>query len=241
MVEIQQLKYRVVDARTFRISGSTDIIIAHKDGKNIVSLELQDKIIPLGETVSFSGHTYRVNFIQKKKIKKTLYYDLLMAKPNASNIFLLPMMGGNKKMFLHKYLVNCFINYKEYKNKIILVYNHTIETFHKALQKFSNFIKYIRLQGNYKMYIFDPPSKYLEDYNKITEGKYSQINDAYKLKILDYNDLEIDSAMGNILFRSTQRRLNMEKELGIELDENAELFSILDMNLETFDSEYYGF
>jgi len=241
MVEIQQLKYRVVNARTFRISGSTDTIIAHKDGKNIVSLELQDKIIPLGETVSFSGHTYKVNFIQKKKIKKILYYDLLMAKANASNIFLLPMMGGNKKMFLHKYLVNCFVNYQEYKNKIILVYNHTIETFHKALQKFSNFIKYIRLGGNYKMYIFDPPSKYLEDYNKIIEGKYSQINDTYKLKILDYNDLEIDSAMGNILFKSTQRKLKMERELGIELDENAELFSILDMNLETFDSEYYGF
>ena len=29
--------------------------------------------------------------------------------------------------------------------------------------------------------------------------------------------------------------------LGIELSEDAELFSILDMNLETFDSEYYGF
>lgn len=241
MVEIQQLKFRVVDARTFRISGSTDLIIAHKDGKDIVSLELQDKIIPLGETVSFSGHTYKVNFIIKKKIKSILYYDLLMAKPNVSNILILPMLGGNKKMFLHKYLVNCFINYQEYKNKIILVYNHTIETFHKALQKFSNFVKYIRLKGNYKMYIFDPPSKHLEDYNKVLEGKYSQIDNTYKLKILDYNNLEIDSAMGNILFKSTQRRLKMEKELGIELSEDAELFSILDMNLETFDSEYYGF
>ena len=91
------------------------------------------------------------------------------------------------------------------------------------------------------MYIFDPPSKHLEDYNKIIEGKYSQIDDTYKLKILDYNNLEIDSAMGNILFKSTQRRLKMEKELGVDLSEDAELFSILDMNLETFDSEYYGF
>ena len=47
--------------------------------------------------------------------------------------------------------------------------------------------------------------------------------------------------MGNILFKSTQRRLKMEKELGVDLSEDAELFSILDMNLETFDSEYYGF
>ena len=241
MVEIQQLKFRVVDARTFRISGMTNSIIAHKKEKNIVSLELTDKVIPLGETVSFLDHKYKVNFIDKKESKGVLYYDLSVARPNISNMIILPMLGGTKKLFLYNKLVNCFINHKEYKDKIILVYEHTIKDFHEALLKFKNFVKYIKLEGRHKMYIFNPPTKYLKDYKEILKGKYSQISPEYKTKILDYNNFDITSAMGHILFQSKERKEKLEKDLGVELDDSAELFSILDMKLETFDSEYYGF
>ena len=126
-------------------------------------------------------------------------------------------------------------------HKIILVYEHTIKDFHEALLKFKNFVKYIKLEGRHKMYIFNPPTKYLKDYKEILKGKYSQISPEYKTKILDYNNFDITSAMGHILFQSKERKEKLEKDLGVELDDSAELFSILDMKLETFDSEYYGF
>tara|TARA_R110000744_G_scaffold321025_1_gene427130 strand:- start:476 stop:766 length:291 start_codon:yes stop_codon:yes gene_type:complete len=90
------------------------------------------------------------------------------------------------------------------------------------------------------MFIFSVPKKHEDNYEKCVEGKYSEFNPEYKEQILTFHSSDISSSLGHILFKSKDRRLELEKELNIELNTDAELFSILNIELETFNPNYYG-
>ena len=65
------------------------------------------------------------------------------------------------------------------------------------------------------------------------------MDDVYKLKILDFHDMDIDQALGQILFKSEERRLTLEAKLDAEIDQQSELLSVLDMEKETLNLKYY--
>ena len=51
--------------------------------------------------------------------------------------------------------------------------------------------------------------------------------------------MDIDMALGQILFRSKERRLELEEKLDAEIDEKSELLSVLDLEKETLNLKYY--
>ena len=240
IVNTKQINFTVIDARTVDITGNTASIKEHKFDNNIVSIEFLDKIITLQETISFSGITYKINIIKKIQILDYPKYQLLTAEPNRSNLMILPMLGGTQELFAYSLLVNCFVNYKGYKGKIILVYKNITDKLKLAFQTFRNFIKKIEFTQKHTMFIFSVPKKHEDNYEKCVEGKYSEFNPEYKEQILTFHSSDISSSLGHILFKSKDRRLELEKELNIELNTDAELFSILNIELETFNPNYYG-
>ena len=142
IVNTKQINFTVIDARTVDITGNTASIKEHKFDNNIVSIEFLDKII--------------------KKIQILDYpkYQLLTAEPNRSNLMILPMLGGTQELFAYSLLVNCFVNYKGYKGKIILVYKNITDKLKLAFQTFRNFIKKIEFTQKHTMFIFSVPKKY---------------------------------------------------------------------------------
>ena len=70
---------------------------------------------------------YKINIIEKTIEKHKLFYNLKTAERNKSSIFILPMLGGNRHLFLYKYtliwLLNIWFN--------ILVHFHF---FHNLIQ-----------------------------------------------------------------------------------------------------------
>ena len=156
----------------------------------------------------------------------------------------LPMLVEDKNLVFYNRLVNCFIASEEYTDKIILVYRwdngSLYSKFKEALKQFRNFIKLDDINNEFSIFTFDVPKKYLKDYQNFLDGKYSKFSDEYKQRVLNFNDSNKQSSLGQILYQDPKRRKRMERELGIELNKDSELLSIIDYKIETLNTEYYG-
>jgi len=229
-VKCNQLIYTPLNSLTFRISGGTKILTPHKVNNTICSIEGPDDLnFSLGTTLQIKGVKYKINIIEEQINKKAVYYNLSIAKRTKSSTFIMPMLGGNRKLFFwNRLFINCFIKADAEDNCIALLYRWSSDPlfikFEKALSKFKDFRK-----------------KYEKDYQNFMFGKYSKFSKLYKINILDFHELEVDGEVGQILFKSPKRKSMMENKLDVILDEDSELLSIMEENKETFNFETYKF
>ena len=131
------------------------------------------------------------------------------SKYNICTDFLLPMLSL-KDITTNSY-ENCYyydINYPYVEDKIMLVYNMDIHD-NEYINVYSKLTcspyfygKYNYYDnGNKEKYIFTIPPIRKRDYKLITEGRYSQISEAYKQQILSYWKLTSNSRIGGILYK----------------------------------------
>mgnify|MGYP003633960006 FL=1 len=128
-VKCKELVYTPLNAVTFRITGGTKSLTAHKVGKVIQSLEGPDGIIlSVNNTTEVKNIKYKVNLIEQIIVNKTIYYDVHMAKRTKSSIFVFPMLGGDKTLFFwDRLFVNAFIETEDHKDCIALLYRYSGE------------------------------------------------------------------------------------------------------------------
>ena len=120
-VKCDTVLFNIVNARTVRLTGGTKSIEPHKFNKKIVSLQIKNRILSVGETVSVKKNKFKINIIEKKTLGNILVYELHMAKQTKSNIFLLPMLSGERRLYFYDtHLINTFIGTKEQKDCIAL-------------------------------------------------------------------------------------------------------------------------
>jgi hypothetical protein len=80
-IKIKELIYSKLNALTFKISGGTKNLIAHKVNNDIQSLEGPEGLcLSLGLTIEIKNTRYKINHIQEKVVGKTLTYELSTAK-----------------------------------------------------------------------------------------------------------------------------------------------------------------
>lgn len=163
-------------------------------------------------------------------------------KKNKSSEFILPMLGGNKDLFLYNsLLINCYIGTSEDKNCIVLVYKDSnsiiFNKFERAIIRLRSFLKAYDTK-KYVVFVFRVPIYYREEYTKFTAGKYSKFSLEYKLQILEFHDQEIEDRLGQILFKSEDLRSKMENRLDAEIPVHSELYSTPDMKKEIFNLKY---
>ena len=91
----------------------------------------------------------------------------------------------------------------------------------------------------YVLYLFDVPSGQKQNYKKFINGKYSELSTKYKTQLLKFHGMNIDSQIGQILFKSEKRKHRLETMLGCILDDEAELYSIIDPKKELFNPKNY--
>ena len=103
---------------------------------------------------------YKINHIKKVIQKDTLFYDLSTAKRTKSSTFIVPMLGGERRLFLwNKLFMNAFVGIEDTKDCIALLYKFSMDPiflkFEKALQKFRYFREKIDVDSYHVLFLFD--------------------------------------------------------------------------------------
>lgn len=159
-------------------------------------------------------------------------------RKNKSSEFILPMLGGNRQLFLYNSLLeNCYVGTNEDKNCIVVVYQDSssklFAKFENALISFRNFLKAYDLK-DYIVFVFRVPASHKKDFKCFLKGEYSKMSIDYKLQVLEFHDQDIEDRLGGILFKSDERRERMEHALNAEIDESSELYSIPTLEEEIY-------
>ena len=89
------------------------------------------------------------------------------------------------------------------------------------------------------MFVFKVPTKYTKNYKRFLEGKYSEMDTAYKHRILEFHSATEEGAIGQILFKDEERKAQLEEIIGQTLPKNAELLSTPNIFQETYDQKVY--
>tara|TARA_R100001594_G_C4044207_1_gene263800 strand:+ start:316 stop:1053 length:738 start_codon:yes stop_codon:yes gene_type:complete len=242
-VKCKQLVYTPTSPLTFRISGGTKVLKAHKDSNGIIhSLEGPDELnLTLGLKTTIKKLKYKVNIIEEVWRRNVLGYDLHIARRTKSSLFLLPMFGGTRNLFMWNQLfMNCFL----YEDDCIqLLYRLSKDPlfvkFEKTLSKFKSFITKEKFDDNFILFTFKVPDRQKRNYNRFMRGEYSKFSKLYKMTLLEFHSFDVDDLIGQVIFQSDSRRKALEEKLGCELPEDSELLSIVEKDKEIFNPEIY--
>jgi len=244
-IKASTLVYTIIDALSFMISGATEDLEAQETNGVIQSLQDQDGLnIHIGLTVEIKKKPFLINFIEKIVGKRHIKYKISMAKRTKSSLFVLPMLSGERHLYLwNTLLLNCFIGSGEDKNCIMLLYRFSSSAeflkFEQALSKFSTFKRKEDPESAYVMFVFNVPKEHLRNYRNFIKGQYSKFTLKYKKHILKFHGVDQTSEIGQILFKNKKRLKALEKRLKATLPEDSELMSIINPEEEVFNIKNY--
>jgi hypothetical protein len=243
-VKSKEVIYVPKNARTFTIMPGAPGAVPTVIDKKIIALDLGTYTIYLGDTVKVKEKPYKVNSIVKSIVGKRIVYNLSSSNLTKSSMFVLPMLGGTRRLFMYDSLfVNCFIGTEKHRNKIVLVYRFSGDTlflkFEKALRQFRGFVDCYDPSPYFVSFVFKVPEQHKENYVHFLNGRYSELAPDYKDKLLDFHGFDIDGELAQILYKAPKRRTRLEDTLDITLDDDAELYSIMNEENETFNPKIY--
>ena len=222
------------------VDGHASFTPTSKVGAKVASVNLTDgRIFKVGQTLILNKMPFKINTIDNETPLKC---TLRVANRTKASMLVMPMLNGDKRLYMYdKLLLNCFIG--ENQDTLVLVYRFSAEAvflkFESALKSFKNFIKCSDPNEYSVLFEFSIPKKYTQNFKYFLEGKYSKFDPEYKMKILKFHGLDVDSQISEILFKLESRKLALEKKLNVTLGEDVELLSIIDIEKETFKLEDY--
>jgi hypothetical protein len=189
----------------------------------VASYKLQEKI-----AVNINGVKHSYNITRITKISDTSFI-INHTIPTKTKHFLLPALGDYELDFSYNaLLINCYL--KLDNNSIVLVYRFIPTTQYNLLDKYLRTSElYVTTTNNsyttvaYEMKI---PTHYSKDVTKFLEGKYSELSDRLKKRILSFHKLNLYGETAKILYKDSELRKQLEIELGLPLVKGAELHSI---------------
>ena len=170
---------------------------------------------------------------------------------NKSKTYLLPLLSEyvileplyfkniNTYIFDDKTLYNnsifVFFEYKKGKNA-------KIEKYEQELVQSMLFQDIIYSDNYSTCFVFNFPKKFIGEYYLFLQGKYSEYSNYAKTLIVEFytelyngnlNAIDFLMTVKQVLFKDEKLKQKIEKDLGVVLDSNAELTSIMNMRDET--------
>lgn len=156
---------------------------------------------------------------------------------NKSVQFILPLIG--RDIYSYKVL-NSYLAYKQDNNEVDGLDGESIfikiKEFDENLKKLKGYRDIHKLKDNTYLCKFTIPDRFKSDYLLFIEGKYSEYSEEAKRILCEtamqpYKKIE-ESVIYKILFKTEDRRKYMEDLVGEKLPRDAELASIVNLNLE---------
>lgn len=172
-------------------------------------------------------------------------------KLNKSKTYLLPLLSEfiNINTKFISYLENTYLedNENKYKDCIYILhdFNFKDKDFTAYEHELINNELYVDSYdiGSKVLYIFKFPEDYLPEYEFFKESKYSKFGEDAKILILEFwqqvyknnpNAVIFLTKVKNILFKENKLKRELEEQLNIKINDDAELGEFIDINNETF-------
>lgn len=197
-----------------------------------------------GQVIPVRDGLFRIESIQKKG--NTLY-NLFSMQTTDSAIFLTPMLFDTRaQLKWNTYFMNVFIWMEGVDlPKLYLLlrkgYTDSFDKLDKFVRSHEDFVDRIEVDDFSYLYVFTVPIMYEEDFLKFIKGKYSELSEELKVRILDFHAMKKTHEIYGILHKTKRRKVKVEKRIGQELPESAELYHIIDEDRETYKDRYRVF
>lgn len=211
-----------------------------KEGNTIVQLDYGNEyVISTSKNIILNKQKYKIQEIEKNNKGYILYmYETITKSTN----FIMPFLGGTRDYYRFKEeFINCYIGTEhsgDYGNYIYLLYRFSgsmeFVQFEERLQNHPYYESSYEVDNYQTMYVFNIPQDYMEEIQLILDGKYSKIKPETKENILRFNQSKQDSILEKILFKDPSWKIELENKLKAALPEEAELYSIFNVEEEIF-------
>lgn len=243
--------YYILNGRGIEIIGvGVDVEETKDSSGNITSLvfngfELkQNSYFKANITTNLIGVD---NFITRYKIdtivKRNVNYLIYCSKRTTASYFMLPFVFDSIVDTSYKdYFINCYVidveKPKYYKGYLSVLYRFLPFTTYYELEKSFTLNKhYVDLYDPDRdtiMAVFKIPKHYLKDYKLLQEGKFSQIQKTTKDRILRFYNMKKTDMIGQVLYKNTKLKKQIELNLDCALPESVELFEKPNPKIEWF-------
>jgi len=161
-----------------------------------------------------------------------------------SVFFLLPLTLVPKTYFNKAKAIYAFNSHKPELDHHVFVLFDTQEIETHELARFEMFNTYLDCEyfGDHVLLTFEIHKDFHKDHKRFMKGKYSRFSEKAKnaignhlsFRIKDERGKPIDSPIFKILFPKNEDRQYLEDLLGMQLDEDCEIFDSPDLDKETF-------
>jgi hypothetical protein len=240
----EKLILQILNARVLQLHNTR--FIEEKDAEgNIITLINDDLKISTSVPFTYKNSKYKINIIESgyDQWDNNCYY-LKYAALTMSSIYVTPLLGCKRKdMYWEKQFVNTFLSTDLYDECIALLYRFSGDVefikFESSLKDDKLFLNFIDVDKHHVLYIFKVPDYAQEAYHLIRNGKYSEIDDLWKIYILNFHDLTREGHTAQVLYKDLELKRKLELELDVNLG-NAELLSVPNMKFERFNLDYYS-
>lgn len=156
-------------------------------------------------------------------------------RKSKSSFFILPLL--DKPMYWYYGLINCYlgdiINKSELSFKNIFIH---LTDYDSKLLSANNFNQFYQLEDNTYMYVFNVPKRFEVDYEKFSNGKYSEMSEDSKAMICKHSGVKpiMNSTVYKVLYKTADQKKKIEDLIGEKLPLSAEVYSKPDLNKEVY-------
>lgn len=221
----------VLDGRTVRVTIDAHPMEVFYDKKKVseirisgityLSLYTFNKVFV---TIEDKLHTYEISDIEQ--LAENCFQCHTMQRTKSS-FFITPMLGKSRiDVRWGQYFVNTFVD--ESKKAIFVLYRffhvEDYKQFEHSLTKNPMFQKLIDYDEQHVAIQYKVPEDMENNFQMFCQGKYSQMSHNYKVHILNFHGLAQDTLIGRVLFKSEERKKQLEMDLGVTIPQDVELY-----------------
>lgn len=153
-------------------------------------------------------------------------------------MYMFPALGSKETNFVN--VENAFLedeDYPNYDDSIFVLFRETRSSEYKEfvdnLKKQDNHNFSYLIADKYRVSCMEIPDQFKEDFEKFKDSRYSEMSEKFKDHILNFYKKDSSSLLHKILYKSSEYRHQLEKDLNVSIPKDNELISVLNMETET--------
>ena len=246
--EGRAVNFKMINSRLMKITPINKDYEILDDNGEIIGLQFNktNKILINKDTQHLGPFKpLQIKKITSKNVKEGAGYFLYSHKLSKSSQFTLPMLGNSREYFKwNTSLCNVFLGTEDgsIKNRILLLYRMNTSKeyleFEAMLENHPMYVKSHAYDVYHDLVEFRVPERFKEDYTLLINGKYSQISEELKKRIVKFHYLTSNSPISQVIHKSETRRKKLEKDLKVDIPEDLDLLDPYNIENELCSDKY---
>lgn len=238
-------KLDILNARTIKFECPEGVIVDYltNDNGNIVSVNYGGNTANISVGAKFvfdmSGSitNYDIEEIEVSRDSNRIFL-LNTHKLTKATSFLTPIISMLQDFIGFKTtMINCYVRtYRDKPEQLVLLHrNIRDEEFKKVvenLETLPTFAESMVHNKFFRSFIFNIPGTFKRDLELFMDGKYSNLSEVLKNRIIRFHKLKESSMLYKVLYRDITLKKFIEMDLNEEIPDNLDLYSIPEKETE---------